>query len=243
MQRIILIIAVATTIVACATLALAVSARSSSSPQPCGDTCAMPGMGSGMNSGSDDMGPHMRMTPLATVEPGDRERAAAIVASLVPAIEKYRDYRVAEQNGYVPFHPEIPMPVYHFTNSWNAIAAQFSFDPTRPTSLLYRRTADGYVLIGAMYTAPRSATPAQLNARVPLSIARWHEHVDFCIGPWGSTRADYIGPNARFGLKGSIATAQACAAAGGRFVPIVFGWMVHVYPFETDPADVWKVTM
>ncbi|HEY7993691.1 MAG TPA: hypothetical protein VID24_05750, partial [Candidatus Eremiobacteraceae bacterium] len=110
-----------------------------------------------------------------------------------------------------------------------------------PTSLLYERTSDGYKLIGAMYTAPRAATLADLDARVPLSVAHWHEHVNFCKGPPGSTRDDYLGPHARFGLEGSIATADACSAAGGTFIPVIFNWMVHVYPYERNTTDVWKV--
>jgi len=34
----------------------------------------------------------------------------------------------------------------------------------------------------------------------------------------------------------AFARASACAAAGGVFLDNVFGWMVHVYPFETDVA-------
>jgi len=48
-------------------------------------------------------------------------------------------------------------------------------------------------------------------------------------------------PNARFGMLGSITTKAECDAAGGRFVPRLFGWMVHVYPFENNPADAWSV--
>jgi hypothetical protein len=208
----------------------------------------MPGMthdmgGMGSSAADSDMGPHMHMTQLQPMQPGDQARADAIVSALVPAIEKYRDYRVAEQDGFIPFHPEIRMQMYHFTNYANARRAQFTFDPTRPTPLLYAKTDDGYRLVGAMYTAPRSSTLAQLDARVPLSIARWHEHVDLCWGPRGPNTSNYIGPNARFGFKGSIATADACSAAGGIFTPIVFNWMVHVYPFEKDKADIWKVGM
>ncbi len=43
---------------------------------------------------------------------------------------------------------------------------------------------------------------------------------------------------AKFGLSGTIATAQACKAAGGRFFPQIFGWMVHVYPFD-PPNQIW----
>ena len=28
-------------------------------------------------------------------------------------------------------------------------------------------------------------------------------------------------------------------ASGGIFHPVIFGWMVHVYPFERDPAKTW----
>jgi hypothetical protein len=45
------------------------------------------------------------------------------------------------------------------------------------------------------------------------------------------------GPNPRFGLAGSISTEDACSAAGGKFVPQILGWMVHVDPFEQKPAD------
>ena len=31
-------------------------------------------------------------------------------------------------------------------------------------------------------------------------------------------------------------TEEACDAAGGKFYPSIFGWMVHVYPYE-DSLD------
>jgi hypothetical protein len=46
-----------------------------------------------------------------------------------------------------------------------------------------------------------------------------------------------------FGLSGSITTAEACRAAGGTFRPHLAGWMIHVYPFETDPTKVWSAGM
>jgi uncharacterized protein involved in copper resistance len=39
---------------------------------------------------------------------------------------------------------------------------------------------------------------------------------------------------------GSINTKEACDAAGGVFHPHIFGWMVHVYPYETDPKKIWS---
>ena len=48
-------------------------------------------------------------------------------------------------------------------------------------------------------------------------------------------------PNSKFGLGGSIVTKENCDAAGGKFVPQIFGWMVHVYPFEEKAEDIWSV--
>ena len=41
-------------------------------------------------------------------------------------------------------------------------------------SLLYKKNSQGdFVLIGAMYTASKRTSEADLNERVPLSGARW----------------------------------------------------------------------
>ena len=206
----------------------------------------MPGTGSAASAGMGgdmSMGPHMTLTALRPVQAGDRQRADAIVATLRVTLTKYADYRVAEADGFKPFLPNLPQQHYHFTNWVNGLAALGTFDPTRPTSLLYSKDGGGYKLVGAMYTAPRNATPDQLNARIPLSIAHWHQHVNMCWGPPGTAASEYFGPKARFGLEGSIATQAACESAGGRFQPVLFNWMVHVYPFETDQAKIWQVDM
>jgi len=207
---------------------------------------AMPGMD--MSSASESMsGPlmpmaHMTMTSLAKPHGGDADRAAAIVDTLKVAIEKYRDYRVALDDGFTIFLPKIPQKIYHFTSKSNAIVSRFHFDAARPTSLLYRRNPDGgYTLVGAMYTAPKRATLDELDERVPLSVAAWHMHTNLCLPPKGEgNMLRTQGDSARqFGLRGTIVTQAACDAAGGRFFPTVFGWMVHVQPWETDPKLVW----
>ena len=43
----------------------------------------------------------------------------------------------------------------------------------------------------------------------------------------------------KFGPKGSILTEAECKQAGGRFVPQLFGWMVHVHPFAETPEKIW----
>lgn len=181
---------------------------------------------------------HMFMTALRPPNSADQARAAQIVAAVRPAIDKYKDYHVALADSFKIFFPNVPQPIYHFTSRSNAIRAQFTFDPTRPTSLLYKKVGDGYQLVGAMYTAPRRFTEDQLNARVPLSVARWHQHVNFCLAPWGTPQSQV--DHTKFGFAGSISTKQACDAAGGHFIPVVFNWMVHVYPFESDPSKVWS---
>ena len=176
---------------------------------------------------------HMRMTAMRPQTPEDTARANEIVSQLRPGIEKYKDYHVALNDGYKIFLPNLPQPEYHFTNYWNGFLEGFSFDAARPTSLLYRKTSNGYELVGAMYTMPKRATEEQLNARVPLSVAMWHLHTNLCMPQKGQFRnADWK----KFGLKGSLATQDACDAANGRFQPVIFGWMVHVYPFE-DSLD------
>jgi hypothetical protein len=182
-----------------------------------------------MQPGHHMDGAHMRMTVLRAANPKDLQRADQIVAVLREVLERYKDYRVAEADGYQIFLPQMPQHEYHFNNYWNGFVESFTFDPARPTSLLYRKTRDGWELTGAMYTAPRTATLNQLNERLPLSVARWHEHLNFCMPRRGNTAAaDWT----RFGLNGSISTEEACTQAGGRFFPQIFGWMVHVYPFS-----------
>jgi hypothetical protein len=187
-----------------------------------------------------DMGPHMKMTALRPLEPGDQAQADRVLEAARATAEKYRDYRLALADGYKIFMPNLPQKQYHFTNYWNAFRARTTFDPSRPTSLLYEKTGDNYKLIGVMYTDRKDATETELNSRIPLSIAQWHAHVNLCLPP-RQRREETTPPNAQFGLAGSIATKEACDAAGGRFVPQIFGWMVHVYPFEQNPAEIWSV--
>jgi hypothetical protein len=176
---------------------------------------------------------HMHMTAMRPQTPEDTQHASEIVAQLRTGIEKYKDYHAALNDGYKIFLPNLPQPEYHFTKYANGFLEAFNFEPARPTSLLYKKTSTGYELVGAMYTMPKRATEEQLNARVPLSVAMWHLHTNLCMPEKGQLRgADW----SKFGLRGSVATQEACDAAGGRFQPVIFGWMVHVYPYE-DSLD------
>jgi hypothetical protein len=182
--------------------------------------------------------PHMHMSSSRPQTGADVQRANEIVKELRAGIEKYRDYRVALNDGYKIFAPKLAQKEYHFTNYTNGFLEAFTFDPARPTSLLYKKTAGGYELVGAMYTMPKRATEDQLNQRVPLSVATWHQHTNLCMPPIGQWRnADWT----KFGLQGSITTQEACDAAGGRFHPVILGWMVHVYPFEDSTEKIFAM--
>jgi len=190
--------------------------------------------------GHMDMGPHMKMTALRPVKPGDAERARLIAEAARKASEKYLDYHVALNEGYKIFLPNVPQKMYHFTNYSYAMENAFHFNPEHPTSLLYEKRGLDYKLIGVMYTAPKRFTEEELDERIPLSIAQWHEHVNFCAAP-ADRKMEYLSPHPRFGVTGSITTQEACDAAGGTFHPVIFNWMVHVYPFEKDQAGIWSV--
>jgi hypothetical protein len=195
--------------------------------------------------GHMDMGPHMKMTARRPSKPGDPARAQQVAEEARKASEKYMDYHTALADGYKIFLPNVPQKMYHFTNYGYAMEAAFKFNPDHPTSLLYEKHGDDYKLIGVMYTAPKRFTEDQLDERIPLSVAQWHEHVNFCAPPAGKSKEDrrkeMLAPHPQFGLRGSITTQEACDAAGGTFHPVIFNWMVHLYPFEKDAASVWSV--
>ena len=194
-----------------------------------------------MPHGAGNMSAHMMLSATRPLKPGDQEKADAIAAAAKAAIAPYVDYKKALADGFVIFLPNVPQKIYHFTNYSRGIAAARKFDPSMPTSLLYEKTTDGgYKLVGAMYTDRQRAPEVELDERIPLSVARWHEHVNFCKAPAGQETA-YFGKDAKFGLLGSISTEKDCVAAGGTFQPNLFGWMVHVYPFEMDRKAVWSV--
>ena len=144
-----------------------------------------------------NMAKHMAYTTLRPENAADQKRADEIVDQLKHKLAKYQDYHAAEAAGFKPFHPEIKqMEVVHFTKYWYGLKAAFVFNPDQPTSLLYERTKDGgYKLIGAMYTDRKHATEDQINKRVPLSVARWHRHIDLCFPRGAPIQRLSIGPS------------------------------------------------
>jgi hypothetical protein len=215
----------------------------------------VPELAAAVNALLSDTSAHVRMAPRRAATAADSARAAGVVRQARAALAPYADVAAAERDGYVRFLPWLEdQPIYHYNNVANVFASFGAFDATRPVSLLYRKEGAGKLaLVGAMYSALPNATPDDLDARLPLGIAHWHEHVDFCAPPRDSVRAPADATPAAVGsatgvrVDGAslaryvaITTRDACAAAGGRFVPRLFGWMAHVYLFAgDDPAAVW----
>ena len=193
--------------------------------------------------GRMEANPHMKMTPTRPATASDSARAAAVVTELRAAIAKYKDVKVAQEDGYEMFAPKLPQKIYHFTNTWRSMKEAFRFDPSQPSSLLYRRTpAGGFELVGAMYHAPKRLDPEQLDARVPLSIARWHAHTNFCVPKRGDNARWLEVKEGKpvFGPTGGITTREQCDAVRGKFHEQVFGWMVHAMVFAgDDPGTIW----
>jgi hypothetical protein len=226
-----------------ATAMLILAAAHAHTQQPMG---TMPGMD--MGGDMKDMGPsmaamagHMSLTALRPPQAGDEEKARTVVAQVRASIERYKDYRRALADGFVIANPHVNQPQSHFNKQANILEAEKHFDPAKPSSLLYRQTPkQRYKLEGVMFTANPNATEDELNERIPLSVARWHEHANFCAAPADRVK-EYLDKNPKFGMFGSINSAEACKVEGGTFYPHVFTWMIHVFPYEENLKDVFSM--
>lgn len=188
------------------------------------------------------MAAHMEMTPKRPAKADDSLRAARLVTELRSSIVRYRDVDLAVSDGFKQFAPQLKdQRIYHFTNYGYAFRNVFRFDPAKPTSLLYKKDSAGkFVLFGAMYTAPKGFSAEKLDKRVPLSVAQWHKHVNWCLPPKGDQSRWTETRNGRpvFGPLG-VSTRAECESAGGKFRKEIFGWMVHANVFADDPRHVW----
>jgi hypothetical protein len=243
------------TLLSCCSLSIAAQNRPPSDSQRTGRSiraleiiqgfqmASTPELASAVNALLSDDATHMRMAPRKTATAADSARAKDIVKSARAALSKYSDVKVAETDGYIKFLPWLEdQSIYHYNSIGNVFATLGGFDATKPVSLLYKKDEKGAMkLVGAMYAAPPMATTDDLDARLPTGIAHWHEHVDFCGPDADSVRAGVQKIDAPSTAKWlAISTREACAAAGGRFVPRLFGWMAHVYLFSgDDPKVIW----
>ena len=191
---------------------------------------------------SDTAG-HMRMATRRVATKADSVRAAEVVREVRSSLSQYKNVEAAERDGYVKFLPWLDdQSIYHYNNNANANIAGTRFDAAKPTSLLYRKGAAGkMILSGAMYTAPAKATLDELDARLPLGVAYWHAHVNFCgLRPTSTGPHPVKADSATLAKALAIETREACTAAGGMYLPQIFGWMAHVNAFDGEsPAVIW----
>lgn len=188
-------------------------------------TSAMDAMG-----GHLSMGAHMTMTEPRPETPVDRARAQEIIETMRRDLSKYKDYRVAEADGYKPFQPTLPQDVYHFANR-NLTVGEYlgNFDLAHPGSLLYEKEPlGGWKLVGAMYDGPPNATPEQLDKLIPLGIGRWHAHTNICLPP-GITKQDVqngnVGARMRPDITSAIDRPLGRSLSDGEAARLRYGYM------------------
>ena len=200
-----------------------------------------PQLAPAINGLLSDTTSHMRMAERRVASAADSGRARRIVETSRNALARYKDVTVAEQEGYVKFLPWLEeQDIYHYNNIQNVLSSLSAFDAGTPSSLLYRKENGKLILVGAMYTALPGSTPADLDARLPLGVAHWHEHVNFCGPKTQAVRDAKQIDGAEVAKWLTITTREECTAAGGQFVPRLFGWMAHVYMFGgDDPLTIW----
>jgi hypothetical protein len=202
-----------------------------------------PELAAAVNELLSDTSVHMRMAPPRKATGADSVRAADIVSKARAGLGRFTDVKEAEKAGYIEFMPWLQdQSIFHYNNIGNVLATMSGFDPAKPVSLLYRKNVKGdKVLVGAMYAAHPNSTADDLDARLPLGIAHWHEHINFCGPSLDAIRAGTEKVDAASTAKWlKITTREECASAGGQFVPRLFGWMAHVYLWVgDDPKVIW----
>ncbi len=188
------------------------------------------------------MGDHMQMSVKPPAQPGDAARAARIEAAARTVVDHYRDAATAVRDGYAPYFDSGKMGAeIHYVNLQYSAQERQQIDYAHPGAILYKRAPQGLVAVGVMYSAAPDADAAELNARVPLSVAPWHRHVNICKAR-DIPLTDQMQSDSKFGFRGSIHTEDACQQADGKWLPVVFGWMTHVYPNASGAANIWGGT-
>src|SRR5687768_12999229 len=80
---------------------------------------------------------HILLSPTRRATAADSARARNVATELKVALAKYADTTAAVADGYRMFLPQVKnQRVYHFTNYRRAFVAAFTFDPSKPTSIL-----------------------------------------------------------------------------------------------------------
>ena len=122
------------------------------------------------------------------------------------------------RGGRRPLHPvpaehqaaPVPLPQLRVRR----VRPHSHFDPSRPTSLLYKPVTGGFERSAPCTPRPGVSTRISLTSASRCSITAWHQHVNLCLPPPAKyPTSDWT----RFGFHGTVATASECQASGGVF--------------------------
>lgn len=116
------------------------------------------------------------------------EAATRLAIETKAALAKYADPAVARADGYRPTGRLDPS-----NSHWENPAATKDrriLDPTRPEQLVYAETADGPLLLGAVYIMPRAG---EVGPAVGGPLTAWHAH-NLCISFLPITIANVVSP-------------------------------------------------
>ncbi|MGH7863713.1 MAG: hypothetical protein ACREQB_01890 [Candidatus Binataceae bacterium] len=157
------------------------------------------------------------MTKLGPPMEGDRERARKIIAEVRERIMPFADYHNALEQGFTIYLPKLPQSEYHFFGMVPpAVHFQAGRHPLALTALMYAPAeSSGYRLAGAMIRANADTPLPKLDQIAPMSIGRWHRHINVCL-PRGFTLMDFVRGNLgqdRSGLPGMLPADDDAAAA------------------------------
>ncbi len=143
--------------------------------------------GDGGHHGSDEAN-----VSAATAEERIQADALVTATKLALASAGYEDVALAEAAGYRPVQPPTS-PLVHYVHLIH-LADPRILDPTAPESLVYRTTADGPVLEGAMYILPSVESPIP---DVGGLADHWHGHDDLCFSTTTAMIVGTLGPDGR----------------------------------------------
>jgi hypothetical protein len=169
----------------------------------------------------------MRVIPLSGKAPtwAEISKVYGMLSRAEAATMRYRDLKVAEAAGYYTF-PVLYVDTqgYHYINP-RYLPPRAAFNAATPPILVYNRLGGRMVLSGVMYYLGKSATPEQMAAIFPASIASWHQHINICADMQGAV---------------PIFDQATCEAKGYSFEPSI-GWMVHAWLFQPDSTGVFAM--
>jgi hypothetical protein len=128
--------------------------------------------------------------PSSVPTAADRVAAAEFAATTWNDIARYQDVNVALAAGYRPQTPEATQ-VHYENKAYETGNRRPVMDPTRPQGLVYARTPNGPVLLGAMYVlADQNQRGNDFNG----AAGGWHLHPNVCVSPVSMTLSGLLTP-------------------------------------------------